>query len=272
MKESPPPSHFRTTEVGELPCSGGHLAHVTVKSPALHGRGDCSLYIPDQAKELPSVPVVILLHGVYGSHWAWMLKGGAHTTLQAMIDSGKIAPMILATPSDGLWGDGSGYLAHSGKDFERWIVEDVPHLVHEVSGNPIDTPHFIAGLSMGGYGALRIGAKHPDRFRAFAGHSSITVFEELRHFVEEPLTAYQNIQTDLLSVFETIRHAGAALRPFRFDCGSDDPLLAGNRRLHKQLTEAGIPHSYEEFPGGHDWSYWTESLPECLRFFLSAHL
>lgn len=126
-------SHFRTIEAGELPCPSGRLQHITVKSPALRARADCSLYIPDQAKDLAKVPVVLLLHGVYGSHWAWMLNGKAHETLQGMIDEGELPPMLLASPSDGLWGDGSGYLAHGGKDFEGWIAEDVPRLVHEAT-------------------------------------------------------------------------------------------------------------------------------------------
>ena len=177
-----PSSKFRTIEIGELPCANAILKEVTVKSANLRGRGDCSVYVPNQAKERKKTTVIILLHGVYGSHWAWNLKGRAFETLQSLIDHEQIPPMILATPSDGLWGDGSGYLAHSGKNFERWISQDVPQLVSEATGNENDAPLFIAGLSMGGYGALRIGASHPEKFRAFAGHSSITVFEELEEF------------------------------------------------------------------------------------------
>jgi putative tributyrin esterase len=259
--------HFRTTEIGDFPCPGGVLKHVTVKSPALAARADASVYVPDQARGLEKVPVVILLHGVYGSHWIWAGMGKAHTTLQSLIDAGEVSPMILAMPSDGLWGDGSAYLNHSGKDFEKWIVDDVPRLVSEVTGNASDAPLFIAGLSMGGYGALRLGATYPERFTAFAGHSSITCFSEMSQFVEEPLDAYGDIDEEESSVITAMLRNKDRLPPFHFDCGVDDPLIEGNRLLHSQLQEAGVECSYQEFPGGHEWSYWITHIRQTFRFF-----
>ena len=262
-----PQSYFRTTESGDFPCPGGVLKHVTVKSPALGARADASVYIPDQARRLEKVPVAILLHGVYGSHWIWAGMGKAHTTLQSLIDAGEVSPMILAMPSDGLWGHGSAYLNHSGKDFEKWIVDEVPRLVSEVTGKAPDAPLFIAGLSMGGYGALRLGATYPERFKAFAGHSSITRFSEMSQFVEEPLDAYGDIDDEESSVITAMLRNKHRLLPFHFDCGLDDPLIEGNRRLHAQLQVAGIDCSYQEFPGGHEWPYWVEHIRETFRFF-----
>jgi len=143
-------NYFRTTDVATVPTSVGTLQMMTVKSPALKGRADLTLYVPDQAKGRANVPVVILLHGVYGSHWGWALKGQAHVTLQRLIDEGAIEPMIVAMPSDGLWGDGSGYVPHISQDFEQWIVEDVPQAVHVATGNALGAPHCIAGLINGG--------------------------------------------------------------------------------------------------------------------------
>ena len=261
------PSHFRTTETGDFLCSGGVLKHVTVKSPALGARADASVYVPDQARRLEKVPVVILLHGVYGSHWIWAGMGKAHTTLQSLIDAGEVSPMILAMPSDGLWGDGSAYLSHHGKDFAKWIVDEVPRLVGEVTSNASGAPLFIAGLSMGGYGALRLGANYPERFVAFAGHSSITRFSEMALFVEEPLEAYGDIDNVGSSVITAMLRNRGRLPPFHFDCGIDDPLIEGNRKLHAQLLDAGIECSYKEFPGGHEWLYWIEHIAETFRFF-----
>jgi len=259
--------HFRTTETGDFPCPGGVLKHVTVKSPALGARADASVYVPDQARGLEKVPVVILLHGVYGSHWIWAGMGKAHTTLQSVIDSGEVSPMILAMPSDGLWGDGSCYLSHHGKDFEKWIVDEVPRLVSEVTGNAPEAPLCIAGLSMGGYGVLRIGAAYPERFTAFAGHSSITRFSEMSQFVEEPLDACGDVDEVGTSVITAMLRNKDRLRRFHFDCGVDDPLIEGNRRLYAQLQEAGIDCSYQEFQGGHEWPYWIGRIRETFRFF-----
>jgi len=260
-------SHFRTVEVGTLPLAEGELTFITVKSGALRGRADVSLYRPPQARGGGALPVVVLLHGVYCSHWAWLLKAKAHVTLQRMIDAGEIPPMYLATPSDGLWGDGSGFLAHSGIDAERWIVEEVPRVVAEVTGNTVDAPHFIGGLSMGGFGALRLGAKYPDRFRGFAGHSSITELSQMAAFVEEPLEQYRQSDPVEASVFEVIRRGRDRLRPFRFDCGVEDSLIEANRTLAKKLREAGVSFTFEEYPGGHEWAYWEAHVEKSFRFF-----
>ncbi|MEX1048978.1 MAG: alpha/beta hydrolase-fold protein [Akkermansiaceae bacterium] len=259
-------SHFRTTEVGCIPCPSGKLLFVTVKSPALSSRADLSIYVPKQAEGLDHVPVIILLHGVYGSHWSWACLAKAHLSLQQMIDSGEVPPMILAMPSDGLWGDGSAYLEHSGKSFDQWIVDDVPHAVSEVTGNPLDAPHFIGGLSMGGFGAMRLGALHPQRFRGFSGHSSITHLNQMPLFVEEPLDSFNPAGLEI-SVLDAILTTPEMLPPFRFDCGVDDPLIEHNRALAGQLASAGIAFTYQEFPGGHEWPYWEEHVRRTFRFF-----
>ncbi len=263
-----PDSYFRTTETGDLPCPNGTLRFHTVKSPALSARADVSLYIPKQAEGKDDIPVVTLLHGVYGSHWAWASMGKAHLRLQTMIDTGEIPPMILAMPSDGLWGDGSGYFEHGGKDFEKWVVEDVPQLVVESTGNALESPHFIAGLSMGGFGAMRLGARNPQRYQAFSGHSSVTCLQELPElFVEESIDAYgQSAESDI-SIQTSILKNQSTLRPFRFDCGVDDSLIEPNRALATVLEQANLTFTYEEFPGGHEWPYWEEHVKKSYAFF-----
>jgi enterochelin esterase-like enzyme len=220
------------------------------------------------------MPIVILLHGVYGSHWSWAFQGGAHRTAQRMLEAGQIPPMVLAMPSDGLWGDGSGYIRqtarHRGGDFERWIVHEVPAAVNQVAptaGN--EEPLFIAGLSMGGFGALRLAAKYPNYFAAACGHSSITHFEQLAKFVEEPLESY-GIPPEDRSVLDAILASRHRLPAIRFDCGAGDSLIGHNRTLHTVLEAHGIPHEYVEYPGGHEWPYWEARLPDALQFFAAT--
>ncbi|WOO40618.1 alpha/beta hydrolase [Rubellicoccus peritrichatus] len=260
-------SYFRTTEVGDIPCERGMLRLVTVKSPALKARADLSIYIPQQAEGRTDLPVVTLLHGVYGSHWIWSLMGKAHMTLQRLIDVGEVPPMLLVMPSDGLWGDGSGYVPHIDKDFEAWISQDVPQAVSENVGNDIDAPHFIGGLSMGGFGALRLGAKYHDRYKAFAGHSSITSLDQMPLFVEEPMEAYPAVEGIDRNVVDAILANCDSIGPFRFDCGVDDLLIKHNRTLAKALGDAGVEFTYQEFPGGHEWSYWETHVVKTFKFF-----
>jgi enterochelin esterase-like enzyme len=254
-------SPFFTTEFADFQ----GLKFVTVKSNALKKRADLTFFVPQNLK--PGVRVVILLHGVYGSHWAWAIKGRAHETAQRLIHEGKIEPAVLVMPSDGLFADGSGYLPHQTENYERWIVEDVLQvvqaLVPEVNN---DSSFFIAGLSMGGYGAMRLGAKYPAIFKGFSGLSSITHFEQMRAFVSD----FEDLQAKALEqdgVLDWMLKNKNALPPFRFDCGSADILIEHNRSLHHRLVEQGIPHVYEEFEGGHSWEYWAKHLEETLLFF-----
>ena len=176
--------------------------------------------------------------------------------------------MILAMPSDGLWGDGSAYLQHNGYDFEKWIIEDVVDAVIEkIDGAEMTSPLFISGLSMGGFGALRIGAKYGSRFKAISGLSTITSLPQMKLFVEESLKSYvplNVVDEDLLATFKHYRHQ---LPPIRFDCGINDFLINYNRDLHQKMEKEGIPHVYEEYSGGHEWPYWSEHIITSLKFF-----
>ncbi|MFT7033285.1 MAG: putative tributyrin esterase [Cyclobacteriaceae bacterium] len=260
-------SKFRTTSISDPKFERDNLRYITVKTPNLKGRGDICVFVPEGSSVI-DLPMVILLHGVYGSCWAWSMRAGAHLTAQRLINENKIKPMILVMPSDGLWGDGSAYLPHNSFDFEKWIVEDVSNVVIELITQASDnSPRFISGLSMGGFGALRIGSKYPQEFKGISGHSSITSLEQMNLFVEEPLDNYtQDLSTDE-DVFLTMSKNSDQLPQLRFDCGKDDLLIEHNRRLHQQLLAAKIQHSYHEFEGAHEWEYWEEHLKDTLLFF-----
>ncbi len=256
---------FRTLEISDTALLGGGIHHVTVKSAALRRRADVSFYVPPEVQS-EKLPLVILLHGVYGSHWAWLFKGGAHQVLDRLIKEENLPPMMLAMPSDGLWGDGSGYLRHREADHAAWIVDEVPDAAAEIDARCKDAPRFISGLSMGGYGALRLGLLNPKRFLGVSAHSSITHVAQMQGFVEEPLAEFDLTDSDPLSVIECAKLT-ARLPHLRFDCGQEDALIEHNRTLHNDLESAGIPHVYEEFPGGHTWDYWHAHLADTLRFF-----
>jgi S-formylglutathione hydrolase FrmB len=209
--------------------------------------------------------VILLLHGVYGSHWAWAAKGAAHLTAAALVAEGALPPVILCMPSDGLWGDGSGYVAHGSQDFERWIIDEAPaaaRLAYDAGSSPL----LVCGLSMGGFAALRLAGKYPDRITAAAGHSSLTRTAQLDDLIVEPRVGWSREPADC-DLLAALLGAPSALPPLRFDCGADDPYLAANRDLHAALDAAGIPHEYAERRGGHDWPYWTRELGASLRFF-----
>ena len=261
---------FRSLEVSDPRFEHEHLRHATVRSAALGGRADVTLFVPPGTAGMADLPVLILLHGVYGSHWAWALNGGAHRSALRLMEAGRIEPLVLAMPSDGLWGDGSGYVAHRRQDCERWIVEEVPALVNAVVPQTgARSPLCIGGLSMGGFGALRLGAKYRERFSAICAHSALTHWDQLRYFVADDLSEVA-LADDERDLFALLAGRRDGLPPLRFDCGTSDPLLAANRVLHEALLDAGVPHRFDEFPGGHDWAYWSEHIGDSLLFCSQA--
>ena len=244
------------------------LRQMTIRSQALGGRGDLTLHVPRGFEKAGArtLPLVILLHGVYGSHWVWTAKAGVHETHQRLIDEGQIPPMLLAMPSDGLFKEGSGYVVHPHADYGRWIMGDVGRAIASATGL-IDParPVFISGLSMGGFGAMHLGGLYPQRVAGVSAHSSLTSLAQLADFTDEYPSAYRGV--DEHSLIQTWSHSKGRRAPLRFDCGIDDDLILANRRLHEELQSIDVEHVYQEFAGGHEWGYWREHVADSLRFF-----
>jgi putative tributyrin esterase len=243
-----------------------NLRFLNFRGPSLRYRGDVLLYLPPGFEALERAPLLILLHGVYGCQWNWWLNGDIDRTLTTMIAGGSAPPLAVAMPSDGLWGDGSGYVPHVHANYEQWIVDDIPHCLGELFPQLQAEKFFIAGLSMGGFGALRLGMKYAARVEGISAHSSVTHVSQLSRYIPYPVEAFQHagaVDTDPLHWAGTNRDQ---LPPIRFDCGTEDELIDANRDLHRQLLAMKIPHTYEEFPGGHDWPYWAEHVRQTLEF------
>ncbi|HEX4008028.1 MAG TPA: alpha/beta fold hydrolase [Acidobacteriaceae bacterium] len=245
------------------------LRLLTFYSPALRRRGDVSLFLPLDAGDR-ALPLLLLLHGVYGSHWNWWAFGELPRIATEMMASGEAEPMAIAMPSDGLWSDGSGYLRHKSFDAEAWIVDDVPACMHALLPQVSVDRLYLGGLSMGGYGALRLGAKYAQRVGAISAHSSVTQLADLQPFVGDSLEKDLGGGQRDADLLYWMRKHHAHLPPLRFDCGTEDFLLASNRALDAAMTKARIPHAYEEHPGAHDWTYWQTHVRSTLRFVSDA--
>ena len=269
MKDLQSMHKFRTVEMSDPRFERDGLRHVTVKSASLKRRGDITFFIPEQLKSADATTMLVLLNGVYNSHWGWAFHAGVHLTAQHLINIGDIQPLIIAMPSDGLWGDGSGYLDVEGENAEAWIMDDIIAAASIAAPNLVAKPRlFLGGLSVGGYGALRLGAKYAGRVSAISAHSSITHISQMAFFVEEPLSHYLSNATEAeLDPLYWILRNRDILPPLRIDCGTSDPLIEANRALHKTLDLAGIDHQYFEYGGGHAWSYWEVHMSDSLRFF-----
>ncbi len=240
---------------------------LTIHSSYLNRRHDVSIYnVNAQGND---VPIIVLLHGVYGNHWVWMHLGGVHQVYESIKASQGLSEFILVMPSDGGIFDGSGYLPTSAHDnYDGWIVDDVINAVIETVPNASNKSHlYITGLSMGGYGALRLGAKYASRFKGISGHSSITKVEDLTSFVNEPVSMYECENDEESSILHWMELNREQLPPVRFDCGKNDILIESNREFEMSLRENAFSYQYSEFEGEHSWEYWHEHIQQTFEFF-----
>ncbi len=264
---NPWPTRFRTVRASPDGALDPGLRMVTVQSPALGGRADVAIH-HTQAAPLPAdVAVVVMLHGVYGSFWNWMLTGSAHRSLDRLVAAGEIEPMVLIATGDGLRGEGTAYLSHSQFDVERWVIDETVAIAAEMTAEVTeDSPIFLVGNSMGAFGAARLGLEFADLVAGIALHSAITHLDQLREFTvggigdEDELDPARRSLPDLFA-----NHP--APPPTYLDCGTDDPLIDANRDLHDRLVMCSVEHEYHEFDGGHNWDAWSIRINDSLRFF-----
>lgn len=261
----------RHLDVARRPSPDG-LLDLTVFSDALGRRVDVTLFRAEDERSVEDdLPVLLLLHGVYCSHWSWARSGDAHGTLRELVSAGESAPFVLAMPSDGMWGVGSGYLDRVGEDAERWVVAELPSLVRRVWPQASEARVAVAGLSMGGWGALRLAARHPGRFFAASGMSPLTHVDQVAGYAEDDQRhTYTSTAVQSPALIDALAGAGE-LPPLRITCGTDDELVLSVRELHADLVARGIDHEYAERPGGHEWDVWSSELADTLRF-VTAHL
>jgi S-formylglutathione hydrolase FrmB len=215
-------------------------------------------------------PVLYLLHGYSDNHTAWMRR----TSLERYAEGRKL---IIVMPDAGV-----SYYCNDPRDgglaYEDFMLKDVVRTVDRMLPT-IDARagRGIAGLSMGGYGAMKLALKYPE---LFAAASSLSGALEWTHGRAE-----DTYHKDRKEFFEAVRDngrndcfqlAGETLQRkpqprLRFDCGTEDFLLAANRNFHAHLEAIGYDHVYVEYPGEHNWDYWDAHLPETLDF-MTEHL
>ncbi len=221
-------------------------------------------------------PLVYLLHGHGGSEWDWLRAGGAIEATEALLASGQLPPLYLVLPGTG----NSWYVdappLHGAAIATALLDGLMPTVEAELD---CDTRSIgIIGLSMGGFGALHLGLKRPERFR-FIGALSPSLcppgsaitdrqievfggafgqpFDQARYAAADPFGMVAGLAT-------------ADIRPaIHLACGAEDDLglAIGTRAFAQRLDEAGIPAAVRIVPGRHDWPFWHAELPHALAAF-----
>jgi len=205
-----------------------------------------------------------LLHGLSDDHTTWHRRSSVERYVAGM-------PLVVVMP-DG----GRGWYTNAieGLAYEDDLIRDVVGLVERTFPVKADrSARAIGGLSMGGFGAVKLALKHPELFCSVTSHSGALAFArlkpvEIRQFAAEFEKIFgenpENGPEDPFALVEKIDPG--PIPALRIDCGTEDFLLGQNRAFHALLESRQIDHEYHEFPGGHDWAYWDCHVREAIAF------
>ncbi|HUN63167.1 MAG TPA: alpha/beta hydrolase-fold protein [Candidatus Sulfotelmatobacter sp.] len=238
----------------------------------------------DKARQFP---ILYFLHGL-GDNEQFFVHSGAWNLTEDMWGKGQLKEFLIATPD----ADASFYInSKDGKDrYEDFLLREFfPAIEKKFRVAPGRDHRAVAGISMGGYGALRLAFRHPQLFVSASAHSAALI-EKLPAFVgANPDSPRARILGavfgnppdpafwDRNSPLTLARTANLAGLKIYFDCGDEDDygFEAGATALDKILTARHIAHEFHIYPGRHDAVYFAEHLPASLLFashnFPAAH-
>ncbi len=274
-----------TNDVGEqnlssISCCPGSACAQTVrfKSKLVNASLPYRVIIPanyeSASQKQQRYPVLYLLHGFSGHYDNW-------TRLTKLIEYASLYKFIIVTPegNNGWYTDSA--TAPTDKYEAYFLQELIPDVESRYRTVARREGRAIAGLSMGGYGALKFGFKHPEMF-AFA--ASLSGAMDAASWIDSEV---RNVSPALArSVMDTFGPAGSQTRaandlmkivrefpaarfpqlPYIYlDCGTEDFLIQTSRSFSALLLERKIPHEFRQLPGNHNWAYWDTQVREVLR-------
>lgn len=224
---------------------------------------------PKSAQSAPKFKTLYLLHGLLGNCTDWV----CNTRIQQWAEEKNLAVVM---PS----GDNSFYIDQliPNNDYGEFIGRELVEITRKMfplSHERCDT--FIAGLSMGGFGAIRNGLKYADTFGYIAGLSSaVHIFEIPFDAPGRTLFAEDMVFGDLAEAaksdknpriaLESAKKNGLPLPRMYMSCGLQDSLLPANRSLRDYFLENGIDLTYEESDGQHNWDFWNTYILRVLHW------
>jgi len=243
-----------------------------------------SIYLPsDYNTSERSYPVTYLLHGYGDADDGWIQFGEINRLADKATADGTIPPMIIVTPD----GFKSFYInaADGSLNYEDFFIKElIPHIEKTYKVKSEKRFRGIAGLSMGGYGALIYALKYPKLFTAAAPLSAVVWSDS------DIMNSSDNIYNSLfatndkknvkgtdrineswlknspLKLIETNSMEDLSSVKYWIDCGDDDYLSIGNVNLHVAMTNKKIPHEFRVRDGAHNWTYWRTGVIDALSF------
>ena len=247
------------------------MIDVTFHSTALNRDMPYRAIVPANIPPNQKFPVVYLLHGGGGGFRDW----SNYSDVAGYAERG----LILVMPE----GNSSYYTNsadHPQDRYEDYVVHDLIADVERRFPAVSDRAHrAIAGVSMGGFGAVVLALKHPDLF-IFAGGLSSALDVPSRPFSIKRVGQYRQHSSIFgpwgsqgrrgSDPFVLVRSADPAQTPYLFlTCGDQESLLPTNRRFAAMLLARHFSYEFHTMPGSHDWNQWNRDLPDLMKSLIT---
>ena len=299
----------------------GTVADDSLVSLALGTQKPLKIYLPPSYHRdgTRRFPTLYYLHGIWGNEANWVGPGGLAVIADSLAALGR--PEIILVMPDGDDGFYRTWVHPLARDtcttarpqplnqaeapeaycvehqrYDAYIVEDLVAHVDARYRTLAGARHrAVAGVSMGGYGAITLTLRYPEVFGAAASHSGIlslllrdlsssspppryaTSSDELRSATGRLWPLLSRVfgysiagwlEGDPTHQVAALRRAGRPIPPLFLDVGESDPFGDQTRAFHAELEALGIAHSYAEWPGNHDWTYWRAHVGESLSWLI----
>lgn len=220
------------------------------------------------------LPVLYLLHGAFGDAFSWIRYSNIDRYAQ---DRGIV--VVMASAENSFYQNLKG-----GRRYYDFFTEELPTFIQNVfpvSRDPART--YIAGFSMGGYGAWYLANRRPDLFSKAASMSGalniasvisnppegVFPFESAFADVRDQDGSYrmEGSRYDLKTLIAENHQRGCLPRLYQA-VGKKDILYEDNLAMRDWVRSQGIALTYEEGPGAHDWDFWDEYIRHILDWLL----
>lgn len=244
------------------------LFHSCFFSDVLGMQSRAEVILPDRLEEGRPLPTLYLLHGLSDDETIWC----RHTSLE-LYARGYYLAIVMPNAHRSFYLDSDD--GHTR--YFTYITEELPKLMESFFPLAKEREHrFVAGLSMGGYGAFKCALARPDRYAAAASFSGVLDFEYAYRNWEylSTVISEETVATAPTNIIDAANKLAALSKltpeikmPKLYqECGTEDFLYESNIKFRDNALSNGLPLEYHERPGTHNWEFWNECIRKTLAW------
>ena len=244
--------------------SAASLDTLEVFSAAMKKSVKTIVITPQSAQASHRVPSVYVLHGYSGNPGRTIRQD-----IPTLVERADEYGMLIVIPDGGF---DSWYLNSpkvSSIQYATFIGQELPDYVDQHYPTLSNRAHrAICGWSMGGHGALTIGIEYPKQYGAVGSMCGAVDFRPYgKAYGISKALGDKTSDWDAYTVMTQACQFSSTQQKIMIDCGTEDPFIQDNRKLHELLLQQKIAHDYTERPGDHSWHYWSKAAEYQLLYF-----